>query len=113
MENLLRVRELILSKNNDSIPECAEILEAMPETDRGAEWNFLMGIVCAKQDYHLAAQKHLETACSMVDDVEYREALSAVCKIIRRKEREDKDDTSKYTLITILLDALYLMFFGG
>ena len=46
-------------------------------TDRGAEWNFLMGIVCSRRGWMDDAKQYLETACRMEpNNDEYRQALN-------------------------------------
>ena len=45
--------------------------------DRGAEWNFLMGIVCSRRGWMDDAKRYLETACGMdPTNEEYRNALA-------------------------------------
>lgn len=44
--------------------------------DRGAEWNYLMGIVCSRRGWMDDARRCLEMACRMEPgNVEYRQAL--------------------------------------
>lgn len=45
--------------------------------NRGAEWNFLMGIVCSRRGWMDDAKRYLETACRMEpNNEEYRQALT-------------------------------------
>ena len=45
--------------------------------DRGAEWNFLMGIVCSRRGWMDDARHYLEAACAMDPaNAEYRQALA-------------------------------------
>ena len=45
--------------------------------DRGAEWNFLMGIVCSRRGWMDDAKHYLETACNMAPtNEEYCNALA-------------------------------------
>ncbi len=52
------------------------VLEYIAESDRGAEWNFLMGLVLTKKGWYFDARRHFETACYMdPQNAEYRAAL--------------------------------------
>ena len=45
--------------------------------DRGAEWNFLMGVVCSRRGWMDDAKRCLQTACRMdPNNEEYRQALN-------------------------------------
>ena len=47
-------------------------------SDRGAEWNFLMGVVCSRRGWMDEAKRYLETACRMDPyNEEYRSALGS------------------------------------
>ena len=45
-------------------------------TERGAEWNYLMGVVCSRRGWMDDAKQFLQTACRMEpNNAEYRQAL--------------------------------------
>jgi len=45
--------------------------------ERGAEWNFLMGVVCSRRGWMDDAKRYFETACRMEpNNSEYRSAMS-------------------------------------
>lgn len=51
------------------------IIDSTPSGDRGAEWNFLKGVLLSRRGYFYDAQKHIETACYLdPQNVEYRNA---------------------------------------
>ncbi len=58
----------------------AEImLDSIAEADRGAEWNFLKGMVLYRRGWFYDAQKYYETACYMdPSNMEYRAALNSL-----------------------------------
>jgi len=69
-----RVRSYI---NNGQTSEAEAILNAVPQSERGAEWNFLMGCACAQKGWYLDAQRYFETACTLdPSNYEYRNALN-------------------------------------
>ncbi len=71
-----KVRELI---NNNSYADAELILDAVSESGRNAEWNFLKGCVLIKRGWFYDAQKYLETACYLdPTNSEYRTVLSRV-----------------------------------
>lgn len=71
-----KVRELI---NNNSYADAELILDAVSESGRNAEWNFLKGCVLIKRGWFYDAQKYLETACYLdPTNSEYRAVLSRV-----------------------------------
>ena len=46
-------------------------------SERGAEWNFLMGVVCSRRGWMDEAKRHFDAACRMEpDNAEYRNAMS-------------------------------------
>lgn len=46
-------------------------------SERSAEWNFLMGVVCSRRGWMDDAKQYLETACRMEpNNEEYRQALN-------------------------------------
>ncbi len=55
-----RVRQLF---NLGNFSEAELILNATPQSERGAEWNFLKGCVLLQRGYLYDAQKFIETAC--------------------------------------------------
>lgn len=68
----IQVRQLI---NVRRIAEAEQMLWTVPEADRGAEWNFLMGCVCAGKGFYVDAQHYFDTACAMEpNNPEYRNA---------------------------------------
>ncbi len=70
----VQVRQLI---NARRIAEAEQMLMGVSETERGAEWNFLMGCVCANRGYYVDAQHYFDTACAMEpNNAEYRNAQS-------------------------------------
>ena len=55
--------------------EAAQILSSIPESDRGAEWHFLMGCVAVNRGHFVDAQQFFDTACGMdPGNAEYRDA---------------------------------------
>ena len=72
----IQVRQLI---NARRIAEAEQMLLTVPESDRGAEWQFLMGCVCANRGHFVDAQHYFDTACAMdPNNMEYRNAQSRV-----------------------------------
>jgi len=70
------VRELINAKRYS---EAELILDAVGQSNRGAEWNFLKGRVLIQRGWYYDAQKYLETACYLdPNNLEYKEALSRI-----------------------------------
>ena len=68
----IQVRQLI---NARQIMEAEQMLLSVPEPERGAEWQFLMGCVCANRGFFLDAQHYFDTACAMEpNNNEYRNA---------------------------------------
>ncbi|MBQ9647403.1 MAG: DnaJ domain-containing protein [Oscillospiraceae bacterium] len=68
---LQRVR---LAINSGDITQAERLLNEA--SDRGAEWSFLMGIVCSRRGWMDDARQYLETACRMEpNNEEYRQAL--------------------------------------
>jgi hypothetical protein len=66
------VRQLI---NAGRIREAEAVLQAVDESQRGAEWNFLMGCVALRRRYYVDAQQYFDTACGLdPDNQEYRDA---------------------------------------
>ena len=50
------------------------LLDAIPASQRGAEWNFLKGCVMMQRGYYFDAQKYIETACYLdPTNMEYRQ----------------------------------------
>jgi curved DNA-binding protein CbpA len=50
--------------NNGNLDQAHQLLMGMPESERGAEWNFLMGCVCLRRANALDAQQYLDLACA-------------------------------------------------
>lgn len=67
-----RVRQMI----HEGLYSDAElILDAAPMSERGAEWNFLKGVVLMQRGFYFDAQKYIETACYLdPTNMEYRQA---------------------------------------
>jgi curved DNA-binding protein CbpA len=68
----ITARQLI---NLRRVAEAAQVLSTVPETERGAEWHFLMGCVAVSRGHFVDAQSFFDTACGMdPDNPEYRDA---------------------------------------
>lgn len=68
----VQVRQLL---NLRRVAEAERILSQVDEQDRGAEWNFLMGVVAANKGFFVDAQHYFDTACGMdPENAEYRQA---------------------------------------
>ncbi len=68
----LYARQLI---NARRLNEALQVLEAIPGNERGAEWNYLMGVVAAGRGHYVDAQHFFDTACGLdPDNNEYRDA---------------------------------------
>ena len=64
-------RQLI---NLRRVAEAAQVLAAVPEAKRNAEWHFLMGYIAAIRGHYVDAQHFFDTACGMdPSNAEYRE----------------------------------------
>ena len=65
----------IRTRINEGRYSDAEILlDAIPASQRGAEWNFLKGCVMMQRGYYFDAQKYVETACYLdPTNMEYRQ----------------------------------------
>ena len=65
-------RQLI---NLRRVAEAAQILSTIPESERGAEWHFLMGCIAVNRGHYVDAQQFFDTACGMDPaNAEYRDA---------------------------------------
>ncbi len=72
----IQVRQLI---NARRIAEAEQMLDGVSEADRGAEWQFLMGCVCAGRGFYVDAQHYFDTACAMdPNNYEYRNAQQRI-----------------------------------
>ena len=70
------LRQVRLAISRGDISQAERLLNACSE--RGAEWNFLMGVVCSRRGWMDEAKRYLETACRMDPyNEEYRSALGA------------------------------------
>ena len=49
--------------NNGELDDAQALLRTVPESDRGAEWHFLIGCVLLRRGHIVDAQNHLDTAC--------------------------------------------------
>ncbi len=68
----LTARQLI---NLRRVEEAARVLDTVPEAERGAEWQFLMGCVAVGRGHYVDAQQFFDTACGMdPENPEYRDA---------------------------------------
>ena len=56
------VRRLL---NNGNDVQAEQILDAVHEGDRNAEWHFLKGCVAVRRGFYIDAQRYFDTACSM------------------------------------------------
>ncbi len=67
-------QQIRLAINRGDISRAEQLLGAVSEHD--AEWNFLMGVVCARRGWLDEAKRYLENACRMdPSNGEYRGAL--------------------------------------
>lgn len=72
------VRTLI---NSGRYSDAELILNSVPVSDRGAEWNFLKGCVCLRRGWYYDAQKYYETACCLdPDNEEYKNAKANISR---------------------------------
>lgn len=70
----VHIRNLI---NMGRYSEAELMIDAVAQSDRNAEWNYLKGIVLIKRGWYIDAQKYLETACYMdPDNGEYKNVLN-------------------------------------
>jgi len=68
----ITARQLI---NLRRVAEAAQVLASVPESQRNAEWHFLMGYIAAIRGYYVDAQQFFDTACGMdPTNAEYRDA---------------------------------------
>ena len=66
------VRRLI---SEGKYSEAEIIIDSTPSGDRGAEWNFLKGLLLTQRGFFYDAQKHIETACYLdPQNGEYQQA---------------------------------------
>ena len=70
------VRQLINARRLD---EASRMLVGMSDEQRGAEWNYLMGVVAANRGHYVDAQHFFETASGMEPgNNEYRDAVERI-----------------------------------
>ena len=68
----ITARQLI---NLRRVAEAAQVLSAVPEAQRGAEWHFLMGCIAVNRGHFVDAQQFFDTACGMDPaNFEYQDA---------------------------------------
>ena len=68
----ITARQLI---NLRRVAEAAQVLASVPESQRGAEWHFLMGCIAVSRGHYVDAQQFFDTACGMdPSNAEYRDA---------------------------------------
>ena len=60
-----RYNEIRRQINLGNAQQAQTLLNHIPEGDRNAEWQFLMGCVCVKTGRYVDAQRYFDTACSM------------------------------------------------
>jgi len=73
---LARVRELVLAGRYS---EAEIVINAVPTADRGAEWNYLKGLIHMNRGWFHDAQRYFETAARMEPgNAEYREAAGRI-----------------------------------
>ncbi len=74
--NLGRVRSFI---NMGRFAEAGILLDSIPQSARGAEWNYLKGCVLLQRGWYFDAQKYFEVACYMEPgNAEYAAALNNI-----------------------------------
>ncbi len=67
-----QIRMLINSRN---LMEAERLLDGVPLSERGAEWNYLRGCVALGKGFYVDAMNYFDTACGMdPQNVEYRQA---------------------------------------
>ena len=67
-----QVRRMI---NDGRYADAEVLLNATPQSARGAEWNYLKGCLLLQQGFFFDAQKYIETACYLdPSNMEYRQA---------------------------------------
>ena len=60
--------------NEGRFSDAEILLDAIPASQRGAEWNFLKGCVMMQRGYYFDAQKYIEAACYLdPTNMEYRQ----------------------------------------
>lgn len=70
------IRQLINARRLD---EASRMLVSMSDDQRGAEWNYLMGVVAASRGHYVDAQHFFETASGMEPgNNEYRNAVERI-----------------------------------
>ncbi len=70
----VHIRNLI---NMGRYSEAELMIDAVAQSDRNAEWNYLKGVVLIKRGWYIDAQKYLETACYMdPGNAEYKNELN-------------------------------------
>ncbi len=74
--NLVRVRQLI---SEGRYAESEIVLDSVLSSERGAEWHFLKGIICAQRGNHFDAAGHIKRACEIDPyNAEYRDAYNKI-----------------------------------
>jgi len=74
--NFPRIRELISGKR---FSEAEVMLDAVDQSERGAEWHYLKGVVLTERGWHFEARKCFETACELdPGNREYRGAFDYI-----------------------------------
>ncbi len=89
-------------------------LDAVPQSERNAEWNFLKGSILLQRGWYTDAQKYLETACYMdPHNSEYRATLNRVTqaangygRAYRAQGGSNSDDLCNCCTNLICLDCL-------
>ena len=65
--------------NDGNINRAQYILDSIPSSDRGAEWNFLSGCVALRKGHYADAQRYINSACILdPTNEEYKRAKEAL-----------------------------------
>lgn len=91
----VKIRELI---NEHNFAEADRILDAMSDSERGAEWNFLKGCLMSQRGWYLDASRFFETACRLdPQNQEYRYAYDTMRQNAEAYTRGYKQATTRST----------------
>ena len=95
----IHIRELI---NAGDIVMAESMLMAVGPSDRGAEWNFLMGAVMTKRGFYYEALNYIKTACYLDPyNREYRNALNTL-----NRQSDFISEDQEYTVTRAGCDTL-------
>ena len=71
--------------NEQRTDDADALLQSIPVSDRGAEWNYLKACVCAMRGWYYDAYNYANTACTMdPDNEEYRELYENLNDTVNR-----------------------------